>query len=199
MPTRGTLLPRSRAGSQRVLWALVAALLGAIPLPLSATTVERMSAEQLVQRSDVIARVVVESSRSEWRERRMVTLVRLHVDEWMKGGPGDAMTLVLPGGIDVERKLAYTAAGVPTLLPAGTRMFVFGSASRGTPGAFVPTGLAQGMFFVRDAGGASPQVQRSFAGIRFEDGAAASAAHDLPEPESAFRARIAQILAGSSR
>jgi hypothetical protein len=197
MPTPGNLLATDRPRGSLILSVILAALLGGLAAQAVATTVERMSDEQLVQRSQVIARVVVEGSHSEWRDRAMVTLVTLRVDEWMKGGSGESMTLVLPGGIDVERRLSYTAAGVPALLPAGTRMFVFGSPSRGTPGAFVPTGLAQGMFFVREEAGSRAQVQRSFAGIRFQDGAPPSAGASGPEALERFRARIASLVAAA--
>jgi hypothetical protein len=68
----------------------------------------------MIQESALIVTGHCTSLQSQWVGRTLVTLATIQVTEALKGSPGSTVTVVLPGGIDSNRKIpvamSYPAA-----------------------------------------------------------------------------------------
>jgi hypothetical protein len=119
-----------------------------------------LSIEDMVNQSDVIAIGNVLETRSVWIDRNLVTLATVAVSESLKGTPGETLTVVLPGGVDANRKIpvAMTYPGAPRLTP-GENAFLFLS-SDSEVGGYNVTGFAQGKFSIVNDEDGEPMVSR---------------------------------------
>src|SRR5882762_9711548 len=91
---------------RRCAWAaglLVPLLLS--PLPALATTVRHVGLKEIVAASDTIAQGRVESVRSFWREKQIVTEVSVVVSRGLKGGRTDHHTFLQAGGRVEKREV----------------------------------------------------------------------------------------------
>jgi len=120
--------------------ALVAALLAT---PAVATTVAKLSLEQLVQRADLIVQGQVQSVYSQWDdERRLVfTYISIHVDEPLKGEPRQTVLIRQIGGR--VGAIQMSVAGVPQF-NRGERALVFLKRQDAT--TFQVVGMNQGLY-----------------------------------------------------
>lgn len=119
-----------------------------------------LSIEDMVDQSDVIAIGNVLETRSGWVDRSLVTYATVSVGESLKGAPGETLTVVLPGGVDVNRKIpvAMTYPGAPKLTP-GENVFLF-LASDSEVGGYTVAGFAQGKFSIVNDEDGEPMVSR---------------------------------------
>jgi hypothetical protein len=120
-----------------------------------ATTQVRLTDDELIERSSLIVIGQCAEVRSVWMGRRLVTLATIAVHEVLKGEPHTQITVVIPGGIDTQRKVPVAAAvaGAPQISPA-EEMVLFLTRTKGEPDGYAVTGLAQGKFsVVEDASG----------------------------------------------
>lgn len=128
-------------------------LLGAgLPGFLGATTLLRMSTEQLVSEASDIVVGTCTATRSVWVDRNLVTLVTISVSESLKGDAAEEITLMLPGGVDASRPVpvAILYPGVPVLSPSD-EIVLFAEEVNGTHHV---VGFSQGMFAIaRDSAG----------------------------------------------
>lgn len=62
--------------------------------------IKHVSTDELTQKSEVVARGKVREMKSEWDETRsrIRTRVSLSVDEYLKGGGGGTLEVIIPGG-----------------------------------------------------------------------------------------------------
>jgi hypothetical protein len=76
-----------------------AILLASVPGRVQSQS-KHVSTDELVQKSEVVARGKVREMKSEWDETRsrIRTRVSLSVDEYLKGGGGGTMEVFVPGG-----------------------------------------------------------------------------------------------------
>lgn len=120
-----------------------------------------LSLEDMVNQSDVIAIGNVLDTRSIWVDRSLVTLATVAVSESLKGTPGETLTVVLPGGVDSNRKIpvAMTYPGAPRLTP-GENTFLFLSAESEVGGGYTVAGFAQGKFSIVNDEDGEPMVTR---------------------------------------
>lgn len=120
-----------------------------------------LSLEDMVHQSDVIAIGNVLETRSMWVDRNLVTLATVSVSESLKGAPGETVTVVLPGGVDVNRKVpvAMTYPGAPRLTP-GENAFLFLTADSEVGGGYSVAGFAQGKFSIVNDEDGEPMVSR---------------------------------------
>lgn len=124
------------------LWGVLIVLL---PAAVEATVAIRLSPRELAERSSLAGEGEVVSARSEWTPdgKRIVSRVRLRVEEAWKGEPGE-VELVVPGG-SVDG-LGQIVQGMP-VFREGERVVVFAEGpERAAPHRVV--GLAQGKFSV---------------------------------------------------
>ncbi|HXQ74628.1 MAG TPA: hypothetical protein VN844_29250 [Pyrinomonadaceae bacterium] len=119
-----------------------------------------LSLEDMVNQSDVIAIGNVVETRSTWVDRNLVTLATVSVGESLKGTPGETVTVVLPGGVDTNRKIpvAMTYPGAPRLTP-GENVFLF-LTSDSEVGGYNVAGFAQGKFSIVNDEDGQPMVSR---------------------------------------
>ena len=85
-----------------------------------------LSLEDMVNQSDVIAIGNCVETQSVWVDRTLVTLATVSVSETIKGTGVGNLTVVLPGGVDANRKfpVAVSYPGAPRLTP-GEDVFLF--------------------------------------------------------------------------
>jgi len=170
--------------------ALLTALAAAAPA--GATVAVEVPLEQQVAEADAIVLGSVESTghRLEARGGRLVpvTLTRVRVLRWLKGGAGPSVELRTPGGRHPrgERRVV----GAPRFAP-GEQVLLF---LRRSPDGFVPAGLSLGVYRVERGRGPAPARL-----ARHEDGlVVASRRGDalvLAEPDDGAPVSLATFLA----
>jgi hypothetical protein len=101
-----------RSTARAVVLSLLAAA-AAVPALWGTTAVERTEGD-MVQESALIVTGHCTGLQSQWVGRTLVTLATVQVTEALKGNPGSTVTVVLPGGVDSNRKIpvamSYPAA-----------------------------------------------------------------------------------------
>src|SRR5436190_2080149 len=80
---------------------------------VSATTLERLTVDAMVEKSNSIVRGKVVSSQGEVRNGMIFTKYLVQVDESWKGNPGRIVEVFVPGG--VANGLRQTIPGAPAL------------------------------------------------------------------------------------
>lgn len=131
-------------------------------LPTPDTTLAlALSLEDMVHQSDVIAIGSVVDTRSLWVDRSLVTLATVSVGEALKGSETGNLTVVLPGGVDANRKfpVAVSYPGAPRLTP-GEDVFLFLTADTEFGSAYNVAGFSQGKFSIVTDEDGEPAVSR---------------------------------------
>ena len=134
---------------------------------LEATTVRHLPLDQMARRADQIftGEVVGIASQMNARRTGIHTFVTVAVDEYLKGGRRDLLTLRILGGEAEGYRLVVPGSPVFSL---GEEVLVFSDGGAGR----IPTvlGMAAGKFTVeRDAATGEQLLQRSLAGLTLED------------------------------
>ena len=108
-----------------------------------------LSLDEMIDQSDVIAIGNCLDTKSVWVDGSLVTLATVSVSETLKGAGAGSLTVVLPGGIDANRKhpIAMSYPGAPRLTP-GEDTFLFLSADVDYGLGYNVTGFAQGKFSI---------------------------------------------------
>ncbi len=143
-----------------------AALVVAVPArPAYSTSVEPLSAEELVDHAQTIVWGDCISVRTEWnRERtKILTRVQLASREVLKGDRAPTVELLLPGG-ELDG-MAYVIHGMPRFRE-GQEAVVHVTAPHATSGIRLPVGLGQGVHTVERTG-AQPVVRRDLRDLNF--------------------------------
>jgi hypothetical protein len=123
--------------------------------PSSTSVAMDLSIEAMTGQSDMIALGSCVEARSEWVDRRLVTLARISVREVLKGENSSEITVVLPGGVDANRKfpVAMTYPGAPRISP-DENVFLFLTQDDEVGGGYTLTGFSQGKFsIIKDENG----------------------------------------------
>lgn len=119
--------------------------------PAATTTGADLSLREMAQSSDLIITGQAVETRTEWIEngRVLVTLVTVSVGETLKGEGASAVTVVLPGGTDDNRRIpvAMTYAGAPQIFPQ-EEVFLFLNREEAVTDGFAVAGFAQGKFSI---------------------------------------------------
>jgi len=101
-----------RSTARAAVLSLLAAAV-ALPAAWGTTAVERTESD-MIQESALIVTGHCTQLQSQWVGRTLVTLATVQVTEALKGSPGSTVTVVLPGGVDSNRKIpvamSYPAA-----------------------------------------------------------------------------------------
>ena len=129
-----------------------------------------LSIGDMTDQADVIAIGNCIETRSMWVDRSLVTLVTVAVGESLKGVPGDTLTVVVPGGVDANRKIpvAMTYPGAPRLTP-GENVFLFLNTDSEVGGGYNITGFAQGKFSIVEGNDGQPAVARDLTQVSLKD------------------------------
>ncbi len=178
-----------------VLCGIVAALLLATDT-VRATTALALSNRAMTDQAQVIATGRVAAVRSAWEGRTLVTLATVELGDVLKGDVSGSITVVLPGGIDANRRfpVAMTYAGAPQMM-VGEDVFLFLTPEDGIASGLTVVGFSQGKFsIVQDAAG-QRSVSRNLVGLTLQGPAANRTAVVTREPLDDFKDEIRSYLA----
>ncbi len=108
-----------------------------------------LSIEEMAAESDYIVIGSCLNTQSQWVDRSLVTLANISIQEVLKGEDASTVTVVLPGGVDINRKIpvAMTYPGAPRISPA-EKVFLFLVRDDQVGGGYTITGFSQGKFSV---------------------------------------------------
>ena len=154
-----------------------------------------LSIQEMVQQSDVIAIGTCLETKSIWVDRSLVTLATVSVDETLKGTASTSLTVVLPGGVDANRKfpVAMSYPGAPRLTP-GEDVFLFLNTDIDTGNGYVVAGFAQGKFsIVKDKDG-EPMVARDLTKMSLRGDKGVNRGSANATPLSSFKAQVKGYL-----
>ncbi len=128
-----------------------------------------LSLEDMVNQSDVIAIGSVQDTRSVWVDRSLVTMATVSLSETIKGTESGSLTVVLPGGIDVNRKIpiAMSYPGAPRLTP-GENVFLFLTADTELANSYAVAGFSQGKFSIVNDEDGVPVVSRDLTNLKLQ-------------------------------
>ena len=178
---------------RRRMQILLLVLQTALLLPASATTLARLTLEQLAGASDAVARVRCAGAESRWENGSIWTVTTFAVDETMKGPLPPIVTVSLPGGR--VGHLSAAVDGTPKFRP-GEEAILFLERSRA--GGFTVAGWVQGTFRItRDPqSGVEIVTQDSAAFAAFDPATRAFRAEGIRRmPIEEFRARLVAAIA----
>jgi hypothetical protein len=105
----------------------------------------------MAQQSELILTGRCVDTSSTWVEngRVLVTLATISVDEVIKGDQASTVTVVLPGGIDINRRIpvAMTYAGAPKIIPQ-EEVFLFLTGEEAISNGYSIMGFSAGKFSI---------------------------------------------------
>jgi hypothetical protein len=158
-----------------------------------ATTLARLSLDQLAAGSSAVARVRCTATESRWENGAIWTVTTLQVVEILQGSPPSQITLRLPGGR--VGHLTSTVDGTPKFAP-GSEAIVFLQPSRA--GGLTVAGWAEGTFRIsRDPRtGVESVTQQSSAFAVFDTATRTFRTEGVRRmPIEEFRARVVAAVA----
>ena len=175
--------------SMRTLYAITSLLCASV---LSAATLEKLSIDEMTQKSTIVVRGRINTCAGEQKGSVIYTRCRVTVTERWKGTAGAQVEFFVPGG--TARGLTQVFTGTPTLAP-GSEYVLFLWAGRS--GALQVIGLSQGVFDVK-AGGTT--VKREASTERMLD-ASGQPVHDegVEMSVAALKQRVQRTLGGASK
>lgn len=150
----------------------------------------------LTAHADVIVIGKCTGGRSRWEDRNLFTFMNIAVQEVLKGEPRKSLTVVLPGGVDLDgpAPIGQDFEGAPVIAP-GEEVFLFLRAIEELPGTFAIVGFSQGKFSIR-RDKASKIAVREPNVILSLSGRQGTAAVSVPLPK--LRQEVRQLLAVKS-
>ena len=142
-----------------------------------------LSLDEMIDQSDVIAIGNCVDTKSVWVDGSLVTLATVAVSETLKGAGAASLTVVLPGGIDANRKhpIAMSYPGAPRLTP-GEDTFLFLTADADYGMGYNVTGFAQGKFSIVNDEDGQPVVSRDLTKVSLQgnNGVRRGATNEIP-------------------
>src|SRR3954453_340048 len=134
----------------------LAVALAAIPAAWGTTAVERTESD-MGQESALIVTGHCTGLQSQWVGRTLVTLATIQVSEVLKGSAGSTVTVVLPGGVDSNRRIpvAMTYPAAPEIFQK-ENVLLFLTAEDLVANGYSIVGFSQGKFTLVD----SPQGKK---------------------------------------
>lgn len=166
--------------------------------PLAAALAPKLSTERMVHDADAIVVGHCEDMESRWLGSDLVTFAKVEVIEGLKGPDVEALTVILPGGVDTSGPvpLAMDFSGAPSLTMGGKDL-LFLRAVPSMPGHYTVLGYSQGRYRVVEKPGAEPTVMRDLSGLTLLGEEGREAGRVTRETLGGLRAEIARILSQS--
>ena len=147
------------------------------------TLAAALSLEEMVNQSDVIAIGSCSNTQSVWVDGSLVTVATVSVSETLKGAGSETLTVVLPGGIDANRKIPVSMSypGAPRLTP-GENAFLFLTAEPEFGNNYTVAGFSQGKFSIVNDEDGEPMVSRDLSelSLRGDNGVRRGQSNVLP-------------------
>lgn len=141
----------------RVIVLCLLTVLAALPAAWATTAVERTEAD-MIQEASVILTGHCTNLQSQWVDRTLVTLATIQVSEVLKGSAGSTVTVVLPGGVDSNRRIpvAMSYPAAPEIY-SQEKVLLFLTSEDLVAGGYSIVGFSQGKFTLVDG----PQGKRA--------------------------------------
>jgi hypothetical protein len=177
---------------------LVAIVFFGLAFQLNAVSVSaelslRLSSAQLADQSDliVIGRATLSSSR--WIDRTLVTAVTIEITESLKGRADGPIEVILPGGVDANRKVPVAMAfpGAPQM-QNDERVFLFLTYDADIAG-YIVAGFAQGKYSIVTQQGRD-MISRDLRGSQLVEGTGISRGTVTLTPLADFKEEIAGYI-----
>lgn len=185
-----------RRAARAVLGLLAAAL--ALTPAWATTAVERTDAD-LIQEATIIVTGHCTRLQSQWLDRTLVTIATISVTEVLKGQAGTEVTVVLPGGIDVHRRIpiAMSYPGAPEIRQQENVLLFLRPESR-VPQGYTIVGFSQGKLTVADNGQGQQVASQNLSALNLQGRTGAvSRGRSKTMLLSELRQKIQQTLAGA--
>jgi hypothetical protein len=121
--------------------------------PAWATTAVERTDTDLIQEAAIIVTGHCTHLQSQWLDRTLVTIATISVSEVLKGQAGSEVTVVLPGGIDVHRRvpIAMTYPAAPEIYQQENVLLFLTSEGR-VPNGYAIVGFSQGKLTIANDG-----------------------------------------------
>ena len=154
-----------------------------------------LSLQDMTDQSDVIAIGNVTNTQSVWVERNLVTLATVSINETLKGAGTESLTVVLPGGVDANRKfpIAMSYPGAPRLTP-GEDVFLFLTADSDFGTGYNVAGFSQGKFSIVTDEDGERVVSRDLTKMTLQGNNGVRRGQSNVTPLSSFKAQVQGYL-----
>jgi hypothetical protein len=163
--------------------------------PLQSATLERLSLDDMITKSTAIVRGTITGSHTTFRAPLVYTHYTIQVAERLKGGGGNSVDVVVPGG--VVNNVRQTFPGTPQLNAGDDFVFFLWT---GKSGLTQIIGLTQGLFAIPKGASANPTATRAASREVMLDPLTARQVKDetLVMSLSELRSRVASRLNGGA-
>jgi hypothetical protein len=181
----------------RAVLGLAAAALALTPA-WATTAVERTDTD-LIQEAAIIITGHCTHLQSQWLDRTLVTIATISVSEVLKGQAGSEVTVVLPGGIDVHRRvpIAMTFPAAPEVYQQ-ENVLLFLTPEDRVPHGYAIVGFSQGKLTIADNGLGQPVASQNLSALNLQGRTGAvSRGRSRTMLLSELRQKIQQVLAGT--
>jgi hypothetical protein len=135
----------------RVVVLCLLTVLAALPAAWATTAVERTESD-MIQEASIIVAGRCTNLQSQWAGRTLVTLATIQVSEALKGSVGSTVTVVLPGGVDSNRRIpvAMSYPAAPAIYHQ-EQVLLFLTPEDLVSGGYSIVGFSQGKFTLIDS------------------------------------------------
>lgn len=136
---------------------------------LWATTAIKQSDTEMIRSSQIILTGHCLRLESAWVGRVLVTKATIAVDETLKGSAGQEVTVVLPGGVDVHRKIPImmTYPGAPEIL-VREQVLLFLTPDAMVPDGYSIVGFSQGKYTLVETNGSGWVATQSLSDLELQ-------------------------------
>lgn len=154
-----------------------------------------LSVQDMTSQSDVIAIGNCVDTRSVWVDGTLVTIANVALTETIKGSESGTLSVVLPGGIDVNRKfpVAVSYPGAPRLTP-GEDVFLFLTSGSDFGGGYTVAGFSQGKFSIVNDEDGQPVVSRDLTKMSLQGNNGVRRGQANVTPLATFKAQVKGYL-----
>lgn len=154
-----------------------------------------LSLEEMVNQSDVIAIGNCVGTQSAWVDGSLVTMATVSVSETLKGAGSENLIVVLPGGIDANRKIPVSMSypGAPSLRP-GDNAFLFLTAAPEFGNNYTVAGFSQGKFSIVNDEDGEPMVSRDLSEMSLRGNNGVRRGQSDAMPLSSFKEQVKGYL-----
>ncbi|HWP44528.1 MAG TPA: hypothetical protein VNO14_14880 [Blastocatellia bacterium] len=153
--------------------------------------------EEMARQSDLILTGRCTDTSSTWIQdgRVLVTLATVSVDEVIKGGQASTVTVVLPGGVDLNRKIpvAMTYPGAPRIAPQ-EEVFLFLTGEDAVPNSYTVAGFSEGKFSIVEGEAGQKLISRDPIMMREKRGPGVKRGNRQFTPLSDFKQKVRRYL-----
>lgn len=155
-----------RRAARAVLGLLAAAL--ALTPAWATTAVERTDTD-LIQEASIIITGHCTHLQSQWLDRTLVTIATISVSEVLKGQAGSEVTVVLPGGVDVHRRvpIAMSFPAAPEISQRENVLLFLAPEDR-VPHGYAIVGFSQGKLTIANNVQGQPVASQNLSSLNLQ-------------------------------